>query len=147
YNLAGLFLVCSSVLALQLAHADVVSDWNQKAIDLVYSQGLAGGHQTRAMAIMHVAIFDAVNSIDGRYSPYKAKHAADPATSKEAAAASAAYSVLVKLFPKQQDSLRKEYDTSVAAVPEGRPKSDGIALGEKVAAEILASRLVDGSEI
>src|SRR5207247_979698 len=110
-------------------------------------QGLAGGHQTRAMAIMHVAIFDAVNSIDGRYSPYKTKHAADPATSKEAAAASAAYSVLVKLFPKQQDSLRKEYDTSVAAVPEGRPKSDGIALGEKVAAEILASRLGDGSEI
>jgi hypothetical protein len=143
----GLFSICSFVFALQLAHADVLTEWNQKAVELVYSQGLAGGHQTRAIALMHVAIFDAVNSIDGRYSPYRTKLSANPATSKEAAASSAAYAVLVKLFPKQQASLRKDYDASLAAVPDGQPKSDGIALGEKVAAEIIASRAGDGSEV
>lgn len=140
-------LLYSFVLALQPAHADVVTDWNRKATALVYSEGIrAGQQQNRALAIMHVAMFDVVNSIDGRYSPYRTKHAADPATSKEANATTAAYSVLVKLFPRQQAWLGKDYDASLAAVPEGQPKSDAIALGEKVAAEILASRAGDGSE-
>jgi hypothetical protein len=146
-NLAGLWLfLFSFVFGLQSARADVVTDWNQKALALVYGEGLTGGYQTRAMAIMHVAIFDAVNSIDGRYAPYKTKHAVDPGTSKEAAAASAAYSVLSKLFPRQQDALRKEYEASLVAVPEGQSKSAGIALGEKVAAELIALRTGDGSE-
>src|SRR5882724_8004499 len=96
----GLFLLCSVVFALPPAYADVVTDWNQKALALMSKEGLAGGYQTRALAMLHVAMFDALNSIENRYTPYKAKYAVDPATSKEAAAASAAYAVLIRLFPK-----------------------------------------------
>jgi hypothetical protein len=141
----GLFSMCSFVLVLQLAHADVVTDWNQKALVLMSREGLAGGYQTRALAMLHVAMFDAVNSIENHYMPYKAKFAVDPATSKEAAAASAAYTVLVRLFPKQQEVLRKDYDIALSAVPDDQAKVEGIALGEKVAAEILAMRADDGS--
>jgi hypothetical protein len=143
----GLFSMCSFVFAVQLAHADVVTDWNQKALALMPKEGLAGGYQTRALAMLHVAMFDAVNSIENRYMPYKAKYAVAPATSKEAAAASAAYTVLVRIFPKQQEVLRKDYDVALAAVPEGQAKTEGITLGEKVAADILAMRADDGSAV
>lgn len=138
--------VCALTSSTGLARADVVTDWNQKALGLMPKEGLAGGHQTRALAILHVAIFDAVNSIDGRYKPYKAKYSVDAATSKEAAAVSAAYTVLVRLFPKQQDELRKDYDNALTLVPDGPAKTEAIALGEKVAADILALRVDDGSE-
>jgi hypothetical protein len=148
-TIAAVFcLVCifAIVCASRLAHADVVSDWNQKALALMPKEGLVGGHQTRALAILHVAMFDAVNSIDGRYKPYKTKYSVDPATLKEAAAVSAAYTVLVRLFSKQQQELRKDYDNALTLMPDGPAKSEAIALGEKVAADILASRVDDGSE-
>jgi hypothetical protein len=138
-------LVCALAGASSVAHADVITDWNQKALALMPKEGLAGGQQTRALAILHVAMFDAVNSIDSRYKPYKAKYSIDPATSKEAAAVSAAYTVLVRLFPKQQEALRKDYDVALALVPDGPAKTEAIALGEKVAADILALRVDDGS--
>ena len=68
----GLFSICSCVFALQLAHADVVTDWNQKALALMSKEGLAGGYQTRALAMSYVVLmFDALNSIENRYTPYK----------------------------------------------------------------------------
>jgi hypothetical protein len=140
-----LFFVCAFALASSVAQADVVTDWNQKALALMPKEGLAGGQQTRVLAILHVAMFDAVNSIENRYTPYKAKYVVDPATSKEAAAASAAYTVLARLFPKQQELLRKDYDAALALVPDGPAKTEAIALGEKVAGDILALRADDGS--
>src|SRR5690348_2331543 len=111
--LGWLIFMYALISASGFANADVVTDWNQKALALMPKEGLAGGHQTRILAILHVAMFDAVNSIDGRYKPYNAKYSVDPATSKEATAVSAAYTVLVRLFPKQQEELRKDYDNAL----------------------------------
>ena len=75
------------------ARADVITDWNQKAIPIVIAYSLSAPSY-RDMAIMHVAMFDSVNAIEPRYQPYKDTFEADPKASKEAAAAVAAARVL-----------------------------------------------------
>ena len=69
-----------------------------------------------------------------------------PGTSREAAAAAAAHFALVRLYPDQAKDFDSFYQTSLAAVPDGEPKSKGIQLGEQVAAEILALRAKDGAD-
>jgi hypothetical protein len=100
------------------------------------------------MAIVHVAMFDAINSIDRRYMPYRAQAQGATATgaSREAAAA-AAHFAMVCLYPDQAQDVETSYQTSLAAVPDGEPKSKGIQLGEQVAAEILALRAKDGADV
>ena len=94
------------LLALSLATpatastANVVTDWDAKAVGIVQSgAGPPPPLGFRTMAILHSAMFDAMNSIEPRYKPYKVRLAATPDTSKEAAAAAAAAAVLSKLFP------------------------------------------------
>jgi PAP2 superfamily len=96
-------------------------------------------------AIMHVAMFDAVNSIDRRYTPYRVQLHAAPGTSREAAAAAAAHFALVRLYPDQAKDFDSFYQTSLTTVPDEQPKSKGIQLGEAVATEILALRAKDGA--
>ncbi len=94
---------------------------------------------------MHSAIYDAVNAIDGRYSVYAIKPTlVNPGASQEAAAAAAAYHVLKGKFPSQQALLDGAYAVSLAAIPQGQAKSDGIAIGTEVAQGILALRDNDG---
>ena len=69
------------------AFADVVTDWNARAEALAVEKRLLPPPNARGMAILHVAMFEAVNAIDRKYSPYKLNLAADRSTSKEAAAA------------------------------------------------------------
>src|ERR1700745_2109866 len=80
------------------ATANVITDWDAKAVGIVQS-GTAPPPPLgfRTMAILHTAMFDAVNSIEPRYKPYKARFAATPDTSKEAAAAAAAAAGVIKL--------------------------------------------------
>jgi hypothetical protein len=97
------------------------------------------------MAIVHTAMFDAINSIEGGYKPYHAKVTAPQGSSPEAAAVAAAHAALVKLFPELKTMLDAEYANSLASLPDSG-KQAGIAVGEKVAAEILAFRNSDGSD-
>jgi PAP2 superfamily len=99
----------------------------------------------RTMAILHVAMFDAVNSIEPRYKPYKVRLAATPDTSKEAAAAAAAAAVLIKLYPDAAADVQSTLTTYLATLPDGEAKSKGVELGQEVAAKILAARDDDGS--
>ncbi|HYY24974.1 MAG TPA: vanadium-dependent haloperoxidase, partial [Candidatus Udaeobacter sp.] len=99
----------------------------------------------RSIAMVHVAVFDAVNSIQKRYTPYKLSVPADSGASSEAAAAAAAHFILVKLFPDQQPALDMAYASSLASIADDESKSSGVAIGEKVAAEIFALRSADGS--
>ena len=80
------------------AVANVITDWDEKAVGIVQTR-MAPPAGYRVMAMVHLAMFEAVNSIEPRYKPYKAKLAATPDTSKEAAAATAAGMVLSKLVP------------------------------------------------
>jgi hypothetical protein len=93
------------------------------------------------------AVYDAVNAIepiDRRYQPYLVLPAANPWDSQDAAAATAAFRVLVALFPNQLPTLQPLYDASLAAIPEGAAKEGGIAAGAEAAAAMIAARAGDG---
>jgi hypothetical protein len=101
----------------------------------------------RNIAILHIAMFDAVNSIEPRFKPYKVRLPAPPDTSKEAVAAAAAGAVLIKLVPEAAADVQSTLTTYLATLPDGEAKSKGIKLGEQVAAKILEARETDGGSI
>lgn len=126
------------------AHADVITDWNEKAVAFVTPK-MPPPQAHRVTAIMHVAMFDAVNSIDRRYRPYLTQLPAAPTTSREATAAAAAGTVLVKLNPAAAGEFKTTLDAYLAPIPDGVAKAEAIKLGEAVAAKILEARANDGS--
>jgi hypothetical protein len=89
-------------------------------------------------------VYDAVNAIAGGYRSYLPTPAADPTYSQDAAAATAAFRVVVALVPTQAAVLQMRYDQSLAAIPDGPAKTGGIAVGEAAAAAMLAARANDG---
>jgi len=127
------------------AKADVIMDWNAKADAIGIDKQLVNSANSRAQAMLHVAMFEAVNAIDRRYTPYKLNLAAEPGTSREAAAASAGHDVLVALYPDQKADLNATLATSLSAIADGDAKSKGIELGKRAAADIIALRANDGS--
>jgi hypothetical protein len=137
----------SSALALSAtaAHADVIMDWNAKADALAVEKQLPNAPNARGQAMLHIAMFEAVNAIDRRYAPYKLKLTADRTTSREAAAAAAAYDVLLALHPDKKADLDAALAGSLAGVSENEAKSKGIELGKQAAAGIIALRVNDGS--
>jgi PAP2 superfamily len=128
------------------AFADVITDWNEKAVAFVTPKMTPPAAQ-RAVAIVQVAMFDAVNSIEPHYRPYVVQLPAAPTTSKEAAAAAAAGTVLAGLHPQSEGELRTALATYLATIPNSGAKSEGIKLGEVVAAKILEARAQDGSQV
>jgi hypothetical protein len=137
-------LVLLLAAATATARADVIIDWNAKAEAIGIDKRLQPPPNARGMAMMHVAMFEAVNAVTRRYSPYRLKLVADPGASSDAAAAAAAHGVLVGLFPDQQASLDTSLKASLASLPDGDAKAKGLALGQKAAAGILALRANDG---
>jgi hypothetical protein len=127
------------------AKADVIMDWNAKADAIGSNKQLVNSANSRAQAMLHVAMFEAVNAIDRRYTPYKLSLVADSGTSREAAAASAAHDVLVALYPDQKTDLDATLATSLSAIADGDAKSKGVELGRKAAADMIALRANDGS--
>ena len=126
------------------AQADVITDWNDKACAIVGKVGPgAPGH--RLMAIVQVSVYEAVNSIEGRYAPYIAKIPAPAGASVDAAVAAANRATLMELMPGEKAAIEAAYQAALAAVPEGAAKADGIAVGEKSAAAILARAAKDGA--
>ncbi len=93
----------------------------------------------------HVAMFDAVNSIERRYQPYLAQLPAEATVSKEAAAATAAGAVLAGVDPQAQAEMKGALAAYLAAIPDSAVKAEGIKLGEAIAAKILEARAKDGS--
>ena len=138
-----LLLISSIVFALQPAHADVVTDWNVTAMDA--SAQTNSAVQSRALAITHAAVFDAVNAITGKYKAYLAEVKAPAGASQEAAAAASAHAVLSWLFPSQKGMLDAALTGSLAKVPDGAAKEDGVAVGKKIAEKYISMRGEDGS--
>ena len=139
-------LVAVALLGLaRPAAADVICDWNAKALDFIVSRKMLPPPAERIVAMTQLAMFDAVNSIDRKYRPYLVQLAAAPTASKEAAAAAAAAAVLAGVDPQTQDQIKAALAAYLAAVPDGAAKSEGIKLGETVAAKILEARANDGA--
>lgn len=134
-----------SCVAAAPASADAIGDWNQKAVAFVEARQMPPPNGERVMALVHLAMFDAVNSIDRRYRPGMTQLAASATASKEAAAAAAAGTVLAGLDPKSAAEMKGVIVAYLAAIPAGEPKAEGIRLGETVAARVLEARANDGA--
>ena len=140
-----LLVVMVSALAAQTVRADVVTDWNQTAINASLAAGANGPTQSRNLALVHAAIFDAVNAIDRRHTVYAVDTKGRPDASLEAAAAAAAYGVLTRLYWLQTPVFEVALDASLVAIPDGVAKADGMAIGREVAEKFMALRSNDGS--
>jgi hypothetical protein len=127
-----------------------VIEWNRTLLVIVRTSGAqpATIHSTRSFAILHAAIYDSVNNIVGQFTPYLVRLAdVSPRTSQAAAADQAAHDVLISLYPAFQTTLDAELQQDLAQIADGKTKTDGIAVGKTVAAEILAFRANDGSGV
>ncbi|HEX7296515.1 MAG TPA: vanadium-dependent haloperoxidase, partial [Pyrinomonadaceae bacterium] len=121
----------------------VVLEWNQIAVATIGAQ--PPFPSARFMATVQLAVFEAVNSITGKYEPYLGTIIAPQGASAEAAAVAAAHGVLKAFFPAQGATLDQQRSDSLATIPDGQAKTDGIAVGEAAAAAMIANRTNDGS--
>ena len=129
-----------------VARADAVTEWNLNASNALFvAAGQAPNVSVPHLAMVHGAVYDAVNAIGGGREGYLlGSRIAQPMDSKPAAAATAAYRMLSHLVPAQQAVLDAQYAASLAAVPDGTSKTRGIAIGEAAAAAMIAARTADG---
>ena len=144
-------LICTQVTAwahnnnLPFVQEDVVLQWNKVLMDTVLTPGQHPGTimQVRSYAIMHAAMFDAVNSIDGTHTPYLTDVPGSQHASIKAAAAQAARDVLASLYPTRVAIFDAELAVSLQGIEEDRAQQ-GIRVGQIVAERILAARANDG---
>jgi hypothetical protein len=120
----------------------VVIEWNQVLQQTV--PAALGPLGVRVYTMMHIAMFDAANSIEREYTPFRVEMSASSGASPEAAAAQAAHDVLVALIPASAGQYHSLLQSRLAALPPGRA-AQGVAIGKAVAANILAWRNNDGS--
>jgi hypothetical protein len=136
--LAGVF-----VLGAAPARADVVLQWNAIMVNTVAAQNPFA--QARFAAIVQLAVFEAVNACAPRYRPYLGTIDAPAGASPEAAAIAAAHGVLAQYFPASRPALDAARAQSLAAIPDGSSKFNGISVGEAAAAAMIALRSADGA--
>jgi PAP2 superfamily len=124
--------------------ADVVTDWNNAALDAIRAGSTAPPIASRSLAILHASIYDAVNGIARTHEPYLVQSAVSGSAARQAAASAAAHEALVNLFPANASSFDALHATILAGIPNGPQKTAGIVWGESVANQILAARVNDG---
>jgi membrane-associated phospholipid phosphatase len=129
-----------------LLAADPVLQWNSILLDSIRAQSTAPPYAARNMAMVHIAIFDAVNAIGGGYEGYSSNRNAPKGASKSAAAAQAAHDTLVALFPTRKTIFDVALRSSLAKVPDGPAENKGVAIGRNAAKSILANRKADGAD-
>ncbi len=134
--------------------------WNEIAVDTsgldhtpvapgdprVFGEQVGPGRASRAMAIVHIAVFDAMNAVGGGYQGYTGLRPAPDETSVEAAIAVAAHDTLIAMFPSQKDDLDEVLVDDLRIIREGRAKTNGVKLGRAAAAAMLVRRAHDGAQ-
>jgi len=140
---------------------NAVLRWNTIAIDAsgldhtpvapgeprTFGHQLGPGRASRAMAIVHIAVFEVVNAISGGYESYTHLRRAVPGTSLDAAVAQAAHDTLSELYPSHAPGFDRSLANELARVPNRHARALGIELGRRSAASVLAMRARDGSEV
>ena len=144
-SLRKLLVAVALTVPASSAFADAITDWNERAVAFVTPRMPPPAAQ-RVVAMVQVAMFDAVNSIERRYRPYLVQLAAARTTSKDAAAATAAAAVLAGLHPQADGELKSAVAAYLGTISNGEAKTEGIRVGEAVAAKVLETRSKDGSE-
>lgn len=140
--------------------ADGIRYWNQVAIDAsgldhspvaagetrTFGEQLGPGRSARAIAIVHIAVFDAVNAITGGYRSYTNQPRFRAPANLNAAIATASYITLVRMFPSQKPRFDRVYAQDIARLPRNDDSvRNGVVVGTRAAASILAQRASDGS--
>ena len=134
--------------SLAVTRANPAIAWNSIALQAIRTSHLPAPNEARALAIVEVSVFDAVNAINPQYSSYGNITVKAPRGASAAAAASAAAeTALVGLFPSQQGVLSAELATALAAFPAGASRNAGVSLGTSVANQVLALRSDDGANV
>jgi hypothetical protein len=136
-------------------HSSVVSFWNDVANRTILAQSAVAATPEEQRpsfahdpATVHLAIYDAVVAIEGRYRPFAVRPAAPAAgTSADAAVSAAAHGVLRALFPSRSAVYQPAYDQRLAMIPDGPARTMGVALGAEVAAGIVRLRADDGRDV
>lgn len=144
-----LIVLATGLAAPGLAKADVITDWNRTMVSALEAARVGPQSSSRIGAIVQASVFDAVNGIERRYTPYHVEPAAAPGASQRAAAASAAYTALVALVPSEQPIFDQQLQTTLAQIEDdptdpGQSVLRGLGWGKAVANAILAWRAGDG---
>jgi hypothetical protein len=124
---------------------NAVLDWNQVLLDTIRSEKTAPPQAARHLAMLHTAVFDAINSIEGGYRPYLTQVPMTSPASSTAAAASAGFTVLASLYPTQRTRFNTALAANLADVTDGATEDRGVAIGQVTAQAILQARASDGS--
>src|SRR3984885_8550550 len=144
-RLLALCTLGATLFGSAVAKADAVLDWNVIAVNTAVANSQNPFAQARYAAIVQLAVFESVNAITGEYHPYLGTIVAPPGACPEAAAIQAAYRVLSTYFPTSAPTLGAERASSLASIPDGQAKTDGIATGDAAALAMIALRANDGS--
>jgi hypothetical protein len=132
------------------AQENPVIQWNKTLLTIVRTPGAqpATVHPTRSFAVVHAAMYDAVNAIDGAHQPYlvRLEHIS-PHASQDAAAASSAHEVLIALYPTFQTAIDAQLEQSLTQIPDRADKAEGVVIGKAVADAMLDLRSDDNSAL
>ena len=143
----GRALGCALLLTVpSYAGADVVIDWNTAALQAIRANRTPPPRASRALAILHASIYDAVNGIVRTHETYFVASDVPASASVEGAASAAAHRVLVRLFPASQAEFDARHAAELSAIPSGPQRAMGVSWGEAVADRILAWRAADNSD-
>jgi hypothetical protein len=144
--LAAAVAAVAALAAPAVGSADTVTQWNQNAANALYVTAAQPPNvSTLHMAMVQGAVYDAVNAIDGGHEGYLlTSRVATPTDSKDAAAGTAAYKMLLNIVPAQQPALQALYDSTLAGITDGPAKTRGVAVGDAAAAAMIAARKEDG---
>ena len=131
-----------------LGDASVISEWNQIGANTIAADPPIIGHPQALlyMGFVQAAVYDAVVGIAGRYEPYRFDQHAPHPSSAQAAAVAAAHQVLVTYFSYAQTTLDADYASSLAQIPDGKAKTNGVAFGVRAADNLIALRAHDGRD-
>jgi type II secretion system protein G len=145
-RLAALALATVCLLPIARVRADVVTDWNVIALNAtaVPPNSIL---QSRALAIVHGAIYDAVRAVDRKGGAYAIDVEAPAGTSVDAAVVSAAHGSLVRLAPAERQMLDAALNVSLSKIVDGQGKTEGTALGQQIAEKLVALRSTDGAAV
>jgi hypothetical protein len=139
-------IACLIALSLTITvRADAVLEWTDLMVDAIRLQNSAPTLASRNLAILHTAIYDAVNSVAKTSQPYLYGRSAPPGTDPEAAAVGAAYYVVTALYPSAAPMADELYNTYASGAPQSAARMDGIVLGTQVGQAVIAARANDGA--
>ena len=141
----ALAMVAITAVTIPLAKADAVTAWNRTAGDIIVDSGMGPLPADRALAILHGAVYEAVNAITRRYPASGSGLKASPDASIDAAVAAASRTALAQLVPIRKEAIDAVYQSALAALEESPAKSRGVAVGNEAAAIVLAMRAEDGA--